>query len=95
MTEADWRSYFLEAKAANTSDTTAVEASMKSLKMDISIKDAKSRVMKLTSEHQSKLEALDMEFFPFEEQKLSIRFLVAALLPTTLKFAVKKELKKK
>jgi hypothetical protein len=50
MTEADWRSYFLEANASNTSEYSAVELSMKIIKMDNPIKDAKSLVMKLISD---------------------------------------------
>jgi hypothetical protein len=40
MTEQDWKSYLLAAKKTNEADYAYVEAAMRSLHMDVSLKDA-------------------------------------------------------
>ncbi len=52
-----------------------VESALRTLRVDESIKDARSRVMKLVSAFQERLEAEDMESFLFDEPKLNERLL--------------------
>ncbi|KAG9404924.1 hypothetical protein AC1031_005128 [Aphanomyces cochlioides] len=86
MTEQDWRNYFWQAKA--------LETAMRSLHMDTSIKDAESRILKLLTDFQAKLDGYDMDNFMVEEPKLCIKLLCNSLRPTTFRLAVTKELQK-
>ena len=81
MTENDWKNYFLAANVGNEVDIAVVEGAMKSLHMDIDIKDAESRVMKLLTDFQNKLEVIDMEAMMYEEPKQCVQFLCRALAP--------------
>ena len=94
MSEKDWRDYFLEAKTGNDVNLMILESAMKNLHMDVGIKDAESRVMKLLTEFHSNLEAIDMEIAVYEEPKQCIQLLCRALRPATLKIAVGRELEK-
>lgn len=94
VTEENWRAYFAAARAPTATDYDTVEAAMRSLKMDVSSRDPESRVWKLIAEFQEKLEGNDMETFLFEEPKLCVKMLCNALQPSTLRDAVRKELKK-
>ncbi len=93
VTEDEWRQYFLEARQPNAVDFSAVESALKTLKVDVSVKDARSRVMKLVSAFQERLEAQDMEGFLFDEQKMCVRLLAGALEPVPFRVAIRKELK--
>ncbi|KAF0725735.1 hypothetical protein Ae201684_015887 [Aphanomyces euteiches] len=45
MTESDWKNCFLASKVPNDADYAAIETAMRSLSMDLNIKDAESRYM--------------------------------------------------
>ncbi|CAK4712986.1 unnamed protein product, partial [Aphanomyces euteiches] len=94
MTEQDWKNYFWQAKTPTESDYSGVETTMRSLQMDTSIKDAESRVLKLLTDFQAKLESQDMDNFILEEPKICIKLLCNALRPAVLRSAVNKELQK-
>ncbi len=70
VTESHWRDYFAAARAPTTVGYDAVEAAMRSLRMDMSSRDPESRVLKLIAEFQERPEGNDMETFLFEEPKL-------------------------
>jgi hypothetical protein len=59
----EWKQYFLEARQPNMIDYSAVESALRTLRVDVSIKDARSRLMKLVSVFQDRLEAQDTESF--------------------------------
>ncbi len=86
--------YFAPARAPTATDYDTVEAAIRTLKMDVSSRDPESRVLKLISEFQERVEGNDMETFLFEEPKLCIKMLCKALQTATLRDTVKKELKK-
>ncbi|KAG9411957.1 hypothetical protein AC1031_017594 [Aphanomyces cochlioides] len=94
MTGQDWKNYFLAAKVPNEADYVAIEMAMKSLSMDLSIKDGESRVLKLLTEFQNKLDGQDMDTFMYDEPKLCIKLLCRAIRPPTLKLSVEKDLQK-
>jgi hypothetical protein len=94
VSEEEWKQYFLEARQPNMVDYSAVENALRTLRLDVSIKDAWSRVMKLVSAFQERLESQDMESFLFDEPKLCVR-LAGALEPTPFRVAIRKELKMK
>jgi hypothetical protein len=56
VSEEEWKQYLLEARQPNMVDYSAVENALKTLRLEVSIKDARSRVMKLVSAIQERLE---------------------------------------
>jgi hypothetical protein len=66
-----------------------VEKALRTLRLDVSIKDARSRVMKLLSVFQERLDAQDMESFLFDEPQSGVRLLTAFLKPTPFRVAIR------
>jgi hypothetical protein len=64
--------YFLAAKSPSMVDYAAEKKAMRTIKMDLSIKDAGFRVLKLLSTFQDKLEAQDIESMLADEPKMYI-----------------------
>jgi hypothetical protein len=92
VSEDECKQYFLEAWQPNMIGYSAVESALRTLRVDVSIKDARSRVIKLLSAFQERLEAQDMESFPFDEPKQCVRLLAGALEPIPFRVAIRKEL---
>ncbi len=57
VSEDEWKQYFLEARMTNMVDYSAVENAPRTLRLDVLIKDAWSRVMQQVSAFQERLEA--------------------------------------
>ena len=82
VTEEDWRQFFASARATEQVDMAKLKSAMSKLKMDTSIADCQSRVMKLVTDFDQVLQKLSMEGFQEQEPKASQEWLINALNPT-------------
>ncbi|RLO10271.1 hypothetical protein DYB28_000086 [Aphanomyces astaci] len=92
ITENNWRDYFLSAREAQELDLASVTKAMASLKMDMKIRDAESRVGRLLDDFYDKLEQLDVAHLPEQERQQSVKILRAAIRPSQLKATVERQL---
>ncbi|RLN99804.1 hypothetical protein DYB28_001535, partial [Aphanomyces astaci] len=81
LTEEDWRDFFLGARNGDPVDMTKLNQAMGKLRMDTSILSSESRVSKLVSDFEATLVRLNMEGFAESEPKLTVDFLMAAIMP--------------
>ncbi|EGZ22215.1 hypothetical protein PHYSODRAFT_488971, partial [Phytophthora sojae] len=82
ITEEQWVNYFLQAKVSTFRNYVAIDAEMKTLRMDVSLREAPSRMNRLTRDLYVKLEAhiLLQEMFT-EAPRMIVGYLLEALEP--------------
>ncbi|RHZ39132.1 hypothetical protein DYB31_016082, partial [Aphanomyces astaci] len=93
LTEEDWRDFFLGARNGDPVDMTKFNQAMGKLRMDTSILSSESRVSKLVSDFEATLVRLNMEGFAESEPKLTVDFLLAAIMPPAVQKRVRELMK--
>ena len=91
--EDDWRKFFLAARNSVPLDMTKLDSAYSRLKMDVHATSAESRVSKLVNDYEVILSRLSLEGFAEEEPKLTVEYLVAAIMPHAYRQRVKELLK--
>ncbi|RQM22576.1 hypothetical protein B5M09_007402 [Aphanomyces astaci] len=92
LTEEDWRDFSLGARIVDPVDMTKLNQAMGKLRMDISILSSESRVSKLVS-FEATLVRLNLEGFAESEPKLTVDFLMAAIMPPAVQKRVRELMK--
>lgn len=82
ITEDEWIQYFKQANVASIVDYATVDAAMTKLKMDTSMPEPESRMMRLQADMTTILERFNLTDVAFaNEQRRLVKYMVAALQP--------------
>ena len=89
ISEQEWVAYFSSAKDPEKTDLSKLKTAMGKLRMDTTIVNCPSRVMKLVRDFDAVLVKLSMDGFDTDEPKLPQEWLINAIQPEALRDIVK------